>query len=48
MSDNNAVIVDKDNDPQWNPATPEGVSDHLIDQIFEPLPEDEEWTPLRF
>ena len=43
-----AVIVDKDNDPQWNPATPEGVSDHLIDQIFEPLPEDEEWTPLRF
>ena len=42
-----AVIVDKDNDPQWNPATPEGVSDHLIDQIFEPLSADEEWTPLR-
>ncbi len=42
-----AVIVDKDNDPQWNPATPEGVSDHLIDQIFAPLHPDEEWTPLR-
>ena len=42
-----AVIVDKDNDPQWNPATPEDVSDHLIDQIFAPLSPDEEWTPLR-
>ncbi|MGP1354712.1 MAG: enoyl-CoA hydratase/isomerase family protein [Parasphingopyxis sp.] len=42
-----AVIVDKDNDPQWNPATPEEVSDHLIDQIFAPLSPDEEWTPLR-
>ncbi|MBC2777401.1 enoyl-CoA hydratase/isomerase family protein [Parasphingopyxis marina] len=42
-----AVIVDKDNDPKWDPATPEGVSGRLIDQIFAPLPEDEEWTPLR-
>lgn len=41
-----AVIVDKDNAPQWNPATAEGVSDGLIDQIFAPLPEGEEWTPL--
>lgn len=41
-----AVIVDKDNDPQWNPATPEEVSDHLVDQIFAPLNADEEWTPL--
>ncbi|MCM8730408.1 enoyl-CoA hydratase/isomerase family protein [Hephaestia sp. GCM10023244] len=40
-----AVIVDKDNVPQWNPATPEGVSDHVIDQIFAPLPDDEAWTP---
>ena len=40
-----AVIVDKDNAPQWNPATPEGVTEHLIDQIFAPLPEDEAWTP---
>ena len=40
-----AVIVDKDNAPKWNPATPEGVSDHVIDQIFAPLPEDEAWTP---
>lgn len=40
-----AVIVDKDNAPQWDPATPEGVSDHVIDTIFAPLPEDEAWTP---
>ena len=41
-----AVIVDKDNAPQWDPATPEGVSDALIDSIFAPLPADEEWKPL--
>jgi enoyl-CoA hydratase len=41
-----AVIVDKDNAPKWDPATPEGVSDELIDSIFAPLPEGEEWRPL--
>ncbi len=40
-----AVIVDKDNAPRWDPATPEDVTDHVIDQIFAPLPEDEAWTP---
>jgi len=40
-----AVIVDKDNAPHWNPATPDGVSDHVIDQIFAPLPPAEAWTP---
>jgi len=40
-----AVIVDKDHAPRWNPATPEDVTDHVIDQIFAPLPEDEAWTP---
>lgn len=40
-----AVIIDKDNAPRWNPATPEGVTDHVIDQIFAPLPDDEVWTP---
>ena len=42
-----AVIVDKTNDPQWNPATPEDVSEELIDSIFAPLPEGEEWAPLQ-
>jgi enoyl-CoA hydratase len=40
-----ALIIDKDNHPRWDPATPDRVSDHLIDQIFAPLPEDEAWTP---
>jgi enoyl-CoA hydratase len=41
-----AVIVDKDNAPQWDPAQPEGVTDDLIESIFARLPENEEWTPL--
>lgn len=40
-----AVILDKDNAPKWNPATPEGVSDALLDSIFAPMPEGEAWTP---
>ena len=41
-----AVIVDKDNAPKWNPATPELVTDGLIESIFAPLPANEEWNPL--
>jgi enoyl-CoA hydratase len=41
-----AVIVDKDNAPKWNPATPEGVTEDLLDAIFAPLPANEEWKPL--
>ena len=41
-----AVIVDKTHDPKWNPASPEDVSEDLLDQIFAPLPADEEWKPL--
>ncbi|MFC0590109.1 enoyl-CoA hydratase/isomerase family protein [Novosphingobium aquiterrae] len=41
-----AVIVDKDGAPKWDPASPEGVTDALIDSIFAPLPADEEWKPL--
>jgi enoyl-CoA hydratase len=41
-----AVLVDKDNAPTWDPATPEGVSDAMLDAIFAPLPEGEEWTPF--
>jgi enoyl-CoA hydratase len=40
-----ALIVDKDNAPQWHPATPESVSDAMIDAIFAPLPAEEAWTP---
>lgn len=41
-----ALIFDKDNNPQWNPATLEEVSDAMIDAIFTPLPADKQWTPL--
>ncbi|WP_427964727.1 enoyl-CoA hydratase/isomerase family protein [Altererythrobacter sp.] len=41
-----AVITDKTNDPQWDPPTPEGVTDDLLDAIFAPLPKGEEWVPL--
>jgi enoyl-CoA hydratase len=41
-----AVIIDKTNDPKWNPATPEEVTEDLLDAIFAPLPADEEWKPL--
>ncbi len=41
-----AVIVDKDNAPRWAPATLEGVTDAMLDDIFAPLPADQEWTPL--
>ena len=41
-----AVIIDKDHAPQWQPPTPEAVTDDLIDAIFAPLPADEEWKPL--
>jgi enoyl-CoA hydratase len=41
-----AVLVDKDNAPAWSPATAEDVSEAMLDAIFAPLPEGEEWTPL--
>lgn len=41
-----AVIFDKDNAPQWNPATLEQVSDAMIDAIFAPMPPEKTWTPL--
>ena len=42
-----ALLVDKDNAPRWDPPTPEGVTDSMLDRIFAPLPEDEQWQPLR-
>ena len=41
-----AVIVEKDNAPQWDPPTLEGVSEAMLDSIFAPLPSAEEWSPL--
>jgi len=41
-----ALPLDKDNAPQWDPPTLDGVSDALLDEIFAPLPSPEEWAPL--
>ncbi|WP_242150282.1 enoyl-CoA hydratase/isomerase family protein [Sphingomonas sp. BAUL-RG-20F-R05-02] len=41
-----ALIVDKDNAPLWQPATLDAVSDHVIDQIFAPLPDSDAWSPV--
>ncbi|MGE4409039.1 MAG: enoyl-CoA hydratase/isomerase family protein [Sphingobium sp.] len=41
-----AVIFDKDNQPKWNPATPEEVSDELVASLFVPLSPEREWSPL--
>jgi enoyl-CoA hydratase len=41
-----ALLIDKTNDPQWDPATPEEVTDEMLDVLFAPLPETEAWTPF--
>ena len=41
-----AVIVEKDNAPQWAPPTLAGVDEATVDSIFAPLPSDQEWSPL--
>ncbi len=41
-----ALLLDKDNNPQWNPATPEGVTDALLNDIFRPLGSQREWRPI--
>jgi enoyl-CoA hydratase len=41
-----ALLVDRTNRPVWDPATPQAVTPHMIDTIFSPLPENEQWTPL--
>ncbi|RZJ04382.1 MAG: enoyl-CoA hydratase/isomerase family protein [Brevundimonas sp.] len=41
-----AVIVDKDNTPNWSPSDLAGVTDGALDALFAPLPPEEAWTPL--
>jgi enoyl-CoA hydratase len=41
-----ALLIDKDNQPQWDPATPDGVSEAMVDELFAPLPVEEEWEPF--
>ena len=41
-----AVLIEKHNAPQWDPSTPEGVTDQMLDKLFAPMPEGQEWTPF--
>ena len=41
-----ALLIDKDNNPQWDPATPQEVTDEMLDVLFEPLHGSEAWTPF--
>lgn len=37
-----ALLIDKDQNPKWNPPTIQEVSDELVDAYFKRLPEDQE------
>ena len=41
-----AVLIDKHNNPQWDPPTPERVTEQMLDKLFAPLPAGEEWEPF--
>jgi len=41
-----AVLIDRDNRPQWDPPTLEKVDRAAIDAIFAPLAPGDEWRPL--
>jgi enoyl-CoA hydratase len=43
-----ALLIDKDNKPNWQPARPEAVGDRDVAAFFEPLPPEEEWRPFDF
>ena len=38
-----AVLIDRDNSPQWDPPSLEGVTEDIVGQHFAPLPPDKEW-----
>jgi enoyl-CoA hydratase len=40
-----ALLIHKTGEPKWDPATPEEVTEEMLDVLFAPLPQSEEWTP---
>ena len=43
-----ALLIDKDNKPNWHPTRPEVISDAEVEAFFEPLPIEEQWRPFDF
>ncbi|MDB5672381.1 MAG: enoyl-CoA hydratase/isomerase [Alphaproteobacteria bacterium] len=41
-----ALLVDKDNQPHWQPSTPGEVTEEMVESMFDPLPPGEAWSPL--
>jgi len=41
-----ALLVDKDNNPRWDPPTPEEVSEEMLEVLFAALPASEQWNPF--
>ena len=43
-----ALLIDKDNHPQWRPTVPQVIGDRDVEAFFEPLPPEEQWRPFDF
>ena len=43
-----ALLIDKDNAPQWRPTNPHVIGDRDVEAFFEPLPPEEQWRPFDF
>jgi enoyl-CoA hydratase len=43
-----ALLIDKDNRPNWQPTNPAVIGDADVEQFFEPLPPEEQWRPFDF
>ncbi|QDP20589.1 enoyl-CoA hydratase/isomerase family protein [Sphingomonas xanthus] len=43
-----ALLIDKDNKPNWQPTNPAVIGDTEVEAFFEPLPPEEEWRPFEF
>ena len=38
-----ALIIDKDQTPQWNPSTIQDITNEQVDEFFSPIGDDKEW-----
>ena len=43
-----ALLIDKDNKPNWQPTNPAVIGDADVAAFFEPLPTEEQWRPFDF